>query len=730
MATNTLSIESLLQSKQFTAQMKSVNDCFSKANKDLQLFGKNLQTVGTGLRSLGAAVTAALGSSVKSLALVAKEADETSRRTGLTVETVQELGYAAKRAGSDFSELENGLWGLRENLSQAGTENTAFRNALAETGLSMEELKNMTPQEQFETLTEAISGVDGASRRAGLALAVFGEAGPALLPFMAEGADGMNRLKEEAHSYGYVMSGEVVSAGSEFQQRLEQLVGGLGGLGQQLVAGMLPALNSFLEGINKVVSGLKNWAAENPGVVKTVAWVAAGVGIALGAFGGLVGVIGSLIMLMPAIGAAFTLATGPVGIIAAAVAVLVAGVLALYYNWDAVSHYMMQAWDVLSALVLKGVEQQLSAFERLLGWIPGVGETLRTAIYKVQDAAAQAMFEAGERQVQYEKEKNEKLLAEAAEAAKKRAAIQQGGEWTAPSAAPLTGANTGEISGLNDGKGNSFLPDMEQGPLSFTEAWGQAFDSFEERMLNWKDIATGLFEEVHGNVTETVEAMVSQIGEGWSGLWEIIENFGQKILDSVVNMLTQVVTEWMMKTVILQGIETAYGLFKSLLGAEQTAEELNNISTITTAKIAAAKTEVTASAAVAGAGAAAASSWSLWGAVAIGAAVMAAVMAFADGFAKGGIVGGNSFAGDRVLTRVNSGEMILNGAQQARLFDIADGRSDSSSGGGAVINQTVNVRGSGDLNALTKAIKRGTVEALEFANVAYKAGGKRNKYVG
>lgn len=48
------------------------------------------------------------------------------------------------------------------------------------------------------------------------------------------------------------------------------------------------------------------------------------------------------------------------------------------------------------------------------------------------------------------------------------------------------------------------------------------------------------------------------------------------------------------------------------------------------------------------------------------------------GFADGGIVGGTSFAGDRVAARVNSGEMILNRQQQANLFDIANG------GGGSV----------------------------------------------
>ena len=48
-------------------------------------------------------------------------------------------------------------------------------------------------------------------------------------------------------------------------------------------------------------------------------------------------------------------------------------------------------------------------------------------------------------------------------------------------------------------------------------------------------------------------------------------------------------------------------------------------------------------------------------------------------FADGGIVPGSSMSGDKVLARVNSGEMILNQSQQARLFDqISTGGNDSS----------------------------------------------------
>lgn len=51
-------------------------------------------------------------------------------------------------------------------------------------------------------------------------------------------------------------------------------------------------------------------------------------------------------------------------------------------------------------------------------------------------------------------------------------------------------------------------------------------------------------------------------------------------------------------------------------------------------------------------------------------AIMSAIAAFASipKFAEGGIVGGSSFFGDKLLARVNSGEMILNQKQQGRLL--------------------------------------------------------------
>lgn len=65
--------------------------------------------------------------------------------------------------------------------------------------------------------------------------------------------------------------------------------------------------------------------------------------------------------------------------------------------------------------------------------------------------------------------------------------------------------------------------------------------------------------------------------------------------------------------------------------------------------------------------------WGWLAFVGAGLGTLAAMVSTIKGFNAGGIVEGNSFHGDRMLARVNAGEMILTRPQQGRLFDILDG---------------------------------------------------------
>lgn len=108
--------------------------------------------------------------------------------------------------------------------------------------------------------------------------------------------------------------------------------------------------------------------------------------------------------------------------------------------------------------------------------------------------------------------------------------------------------------------------------------------------------------------------------------------------------------------------EASLGL-ATALGVEAAAY----LAVASAAKKAAAASAAAAAAAMAGPAAPAA-------AAAAAAETIAAINAVLAGFAKGGIVGGNSTHGDRNIVRVNSGEMILNKAQQGTLFNMLNGK--------------------------------------------------------
>lgn len=65
--------------------------------------------------------------------------------------------------------------------------------------------------------------------------------------------------------------------------------------------------------------------------------------------------------------------------------------------------------------------------------------------------------------------------------------------------------------------------------------------------------------------------------------------------------------------------------------------------------------------------------WGWLAFVGTGLGTLATMVSTIQGFSNGGIIGGATTSGDMQLARVNSGEMILNNTQQARLFDLLDG---------------------------------------------------------
>lgn len=88
-------------------------------------------------------------------------------------------------------------------------------------------------------------------------------------------------------------------------------------------------------------------------------------------------------------------------------------------------------------------------------------------------------------------------------------------------------------------------------------------------------------------------------------------------------------------------------------------------------------------------------------------------------FANGGIVPGTSYSGDNVIARVNSGEMVLNSAQQGNLWNMLNG----GMGGGINMPITINNNASDKVKANATMSRNGLIVTVnDIVNSQMQAG--------
>ncbi len=313
-----------------------------------------ISKIKTGLAFFGGfqAVKGVMGM-INATAEVGGHAADAAQKLGITAEAVQELGHAAKLSGVDQGALEAALGKLALNLDDVAVKGKGpAADALKRLGVNMRELKGETLDQNLEVIADKFAAMPNGAKKASLAVDLFGKAGKDLIPLLNEGASGIVKLRNEAQEMGIVIDNEASEALEKFGDDQDRVKETLGGLRNQVVVAMLPAIQSM-------VTGLLEWVKANREIIKNTIAGAVQVVIhvmkALGAvIGGVVKVIQffikheelgkSLLIGLGIVIAAFAvkaavawaIAFAPVAAAIAVITGLVLGVRMLIKNWDKV----------------------------------------------------------------------------------------------------------------------------------------------------------------------------------------------------------------------------------------------------------------------------------------------------------------------------------------------------------------------------------------------------------
>lgn len=214
-----------------------------------------------------------------------------------------------------------------------------------------------------------------------------------------------------------------------------------------------------------------------------------------------------------------------------------------------------------------------------------------------------------------------------------------------------------------------------------------------EKVLRKSDVhLTDLWGNTKG-VAGGISSMTNAL-EGGRNAWETLMG----VVDGAIQIfqsIAAIVDIVKALTGATQASAAASGVKASATATETAATETHTAVTATDTAATITNTTAKGGMAIASATASGASMPFPYNVVAIAAGVAAVVAALASisgAFANGGIVGGSSPSGDKLLARVNSGEMILNGAQQSRLFNFINGVTPFADGG-IVYGPTLSIMG-------------------------------------
>ncbi len=296
----------------------------NKTEKETKSISASFQTMGKAFAVVGASLTAAMGLAIKSFTATGSELHDMALKTGVSVEALAGLKYAAEQNGASLASVQMALRTMANTLNDATDGLETAKRSLTKLGLSLDDLKGLNPEQQFMKIASAIAQIPDPMTRSALAVDMFGRSGTDMLPMLSGGAAGLRKLMEEGQKYSGITT-ENAKLADEFGDNLQALKTSVSGLFLALASNLVPTLQRLVSGITDTIGKMKDWAKEHPEVARSLEMVGFGLAAVLTTVGALALAIPKLTAAWKAFSLVFT--ASPIGLVLTALTAI--GVVAI-----------------------------------------------------------------------------------------------------------------------------------------------------------------------------------------------------------------------------------------------------------------------------------------------------------------------------------------------------------------------------------------------------------------
>ena len=334
-----------------------------------------------------------------------------SNKTGISVQQLQELDYAARFVDVSVETMTGSLNKMTRTMDDArdalatgklNDQAAAYKELNVQITNADGSLRNN--KAVFYEVIDALGKVTNETERDALAMQIFGKSATELNPLIKAGSTELSRLAQEAHQVGAVVSNEGVSALGQFDDNMETLKASTQGLMNEALAQLTPVINDLvtqlkdnMPAIIEAIQGFITFTIENgPTIVAVIGGIATGL-----AAWNVVTMIQGLITMVKGWQAAtegmsaaqallnIVMAANPIGILITLVAALVAGILILWNTNEDFRKAVKKIFEGILSTISEVVEKIVTFFTKTIpesiskvgDWFKDIGSNIVEGVW-------------------------------------------------------------------------------------------------------------------------------------------------------------------------------------------------------------------------------------------------------------------------------------------------------------------------------------------------------------
>jgi hypothetical protein len=215
------------------------------------------------VRELGAmlagnAIVGAIRDFANSFEEQAGALQDSASALGITTAQLQELRFAATAAGLSTQAADASLLRLQQSAAGAASGSKAQADAFRALGVDVRDASGRVRDlsELSDDVAAGLGRIEDPSRRAQVAVDLFGRSGARLATVMHEGEGGLAALRAELGLLGGGMSSEAIDAANAYGDATDRLTVAQDALRSVLATALLPLLTTFVKKLTEVEAWL------------------------------------------------------------------------------------------------------------------------------------------------------------------------------------------------------------------------------------------------------------------------------------------------------------------------------------------------------------------------------------------------------------------------------------------------------------------------------------------